>query len=145
MSVLRQYLLIGSGFASLSLGVLGIFIPLLPTTPFLLLAAACFFRSSDSLYRWIIRHRLFGNYIACYRQYRAVSVKTKIFTLLLLWAGIGYSAFHVAETWWLRLLLPLIAVGVTLHILRLRTLTAGMVAEIKKDAVRMEQIGRRTF
>lgn len=127
---MKKYLLIITGCISLSLGIVGIFIPLLPTTPFLLLAAACFFRSSDPLYHWITHHKVFGNYILCYRQFRAVSKRTKIVSVTFLWLFIGYAALFVATSPWLRLLLLVIAVCVTAHILRLRTLTKTMLEEL---------------
>ena len=119
---LRKSLLVTAGILSVGLGVLGIFLPLLPTTPFLLLAAACFIRSSDRLYHWLIHHRWFGSYIRNYREHRAIALRAKVGTLLLLWVTIGYSAFFVAHAWWLRALLVAIAVGVTAHILSLKTL-----------------------
>ena len=128
---MKRILLITAGYTSLSVGVVGIFLPLLPTTPFLLLAAACFLRSSDSLYHWLIHHRLFGNYIRCYRQFRAISLRAKIMSVLLLWVCIGYSAIIVVSALWLRLLLILIAAGVTAHILSLRTTTREMMKQLK--------------
>jgi len=127
----KRILLVTAGCASLSLGVIGIFVPLLPTTPFLLLASACFLRSSDSLYNWLIHHRLFGNYIRCYQQFRAISIKAKVITIMLLWTFIGYSVLFIVNVLWLRILLLIIAAGVTAHILRLRTLTKDMMKDLK--------------
>ena len=127
----KRILLIIAGCTSLSVGVVGIFVPLLPTTPFLLLASACFLRSSDSLYHWLIHHKLFGNYIRCYRQYRAISIRSKIISLLLLWLCIGYSVIIFVSALWLRLILIIIAAGVTTHILRLRTTTKEMMRQLK--------------
>ena len=127
----NKILLIAAGCASLSLGVVGIFVPLLPTTPFLLLASACFLRSSDSLYRRLTRHRLFGRYIRAYNRFRAISIRAKIFSIFVLWIFIGYSALFIVTALWLRLLIVLIATGVTIHILRLRTLTKEMSEGLK--------------
>lgn len=123
---MKKIILVSAGCTSLSIGVIGIFVPLLPTTPFLLLASACFIRSSDRLYQWLIHHKLFGNYIRCYIQFRAVSKRAKVVSVSLLWTFIGYSAVFIVNTAWLRILLALIATGVTVHILRLRTLTKEM-------------------
>lgn len=118
----RRWVLIIIGVAALGLGILGIFIPLLPTTPFLLLAAAAFLRGSQKLHDWLIHHRWFGTYIRNYREHRAITLRAKALTLTMLWGTIGYSVVAVAEQLWLRGLLVLIAVGVTIHIARLRTL-----------------------
>ena len=108
------------GLLALVLGAVGVFLPLLPTTPFLLLAAGCFMRSSDRLYLWLIRQRWVGGYIRNYREHGAMALRAKAVALALLWAGIGYSAAMVADSWWLRAFLLCVAVGVTLHILHLR-------------------------
>ena len=116
---LRKWLLIAAGFIALGLGTIGVFVPLLPTTPFLLLAAASFFRSSDRLYTWLIQHKWFGATIRHYREHRAITLRAKVVTLLLLWSMIGYTALGIVSTWWVRALLGVIAVGVTIHILHL--------------------------
>lgn len=110
------------------LAIVGIIVPLLPTTPFLLLAAACFIRSSDRLYRWLISHKWLGPYIKNYREYRAVSRRTKIMTLLLLWGTLGYAAIEVTNVLAIRVLLLLVGGGVTGHVLRLKTLTPEMLS-----------------
>ena len=110
------------GILSVSLGTVGIVVPLLPTTPLLLLAAACFARSSDRLYGWLIGHRLFGSYILNYREHRAVTSQTKTFTLALLWIAIGYSAVAVVNSLLLRAVLLIIALAVSIHVLSLNTL-----------------------
>ena len=116
-----RWLLIGVGSLSVALGTVGIFVPLLPTTPFLLLAAACFVRSSPRLYRWLITHRWFGTYIRNYREHRVIPLRFKVLALTLLWLSIGYAVLAVAEALWLRLLLAGIAVAVTVHVALLRT------------------------
>jgi uncharacterized membrane protein YbaN (DUF454 family) len=128
---LRKWLLVAAGAIGLGLGVIGVFIPLLPTTPFLLLAATCFFRSSDRLYAWLIHHKWFGAYIRHYREHRAITLRAKVVTLLLLWSVIGYTAFGIMTAWWVRALLGVIAVGVTVHILHLKTLTREMLLQLQ--------------
>jgi uncharacterized membrane protein YbaN (DUF454 family) len=122
---LRKGFLICVGVLSIGLAAAGILLPLLPTTPFLLLAAACFVRSSDRLYQWLITHRWFGSYIKNYREHRAITRRAKVIILLLLWVTLGYAAIGVASALAVRVLLLLIGVGVTLHILKLRTQTPG--------------------
>jgi len=129
---LRKIALATAGILSLSLGIIGIFLPLLPTTPFLLLSAACFVRSSDRLYNWLIHHKWFGAYIRNYREHRAVTLKSKIIALVMLWGVIGYSALVVVSLWWVRGLLAVIAIGVTIHLLHLRTLTPEMLQSSQK-------------
>jgi hypothetical protein len=121
-SPVLKWLLITVGVFSVALGVIGIFLPLLPTTPFLLLAAACFARSSDRLYRWLTAHRVFGSYIRNYREQRAIPLRAKVVTLLTLWASIGYVVIFVAESLLLRIALFLIASAVTWHVLRISTM-----------------------
>ncbi len=103
------------------LGILGIFLPLLPTTPFLLLAAACYIRSSEKFYRWLITNRWFGRYIRNYREGTGVPLSTKVIAISLLWITIGYSAFFVVDILVVRILLILIAVGVTTHLVLMKT------------------------
>ncbi len=131
--VIKKYLLIAAGILCLVLGVIGIFLPLLPTTPFFLLAAACFFRSSDRLYAWLLNHRFLGKRIKYYRVYKAISLRSKLFSIALLWLTIGYSAFFVVKALWLKIVLFLIAAGVSAHLLRFRTLTHAMIAEIESE------------
>ncbi len=131
---LIRALLVGIGVVSVGLGVLGIFLPLLPTTPFLLLAAWCFIRSSSRLHHWLITHPWFGDYIYYYQEYRAISLRVKISSLVLLWLTIGYSVMMVIESWGVRALLVAIAVGVTTHLARLNTLTPAMMRQAKDRA-----------
>ncbi len=117
-----RYLYIVAGTLSLILGVVGIFVPLLPTTPFLLLAAALYFKSSPRLYDWLLRNRYLGVYIRNFREYKAIPLRAKIVSTALLWATIGYCVLAVVDALWLRLLLAAIAVGVTIHIWSYKTL-----------------------
>jgi len=118
---LRKWSLLVLGVIAVGLGAVGVVVPLLPTTPFLLLAAACFMRSSDRLYGWLIRSRWLGDYLRNYREHRAMTLGAKISALTLLWGVIGYSAIMVVDSWWLRILLGAVATGVTAHLLCLRT------------------------
>ncbi len=141
----KQILWISGGLACVALGTLGIFLPVLPTTVFFLLAAAAFARSSDRLYNWIMNHPLFGKLIRNYRLYHAVPLQTKIVSVSFLWLTIGASAIFAVEKWWLRGLLVLIALAVTWHILALKTLTAEMLADIaQRDAEKKILINHKT-
>ncbi|MFH1185242.1 MAG: YbaN family protein [Chloroflexota bacterium] len=114
-------LLITIGTLSVALGVVGMFIPILPTTPFLLLAAACYARSSDRFLHWLLYNRWFGSYIRNYREGRGMPRTTKILTLAALWLTLGISAAFAVSGWWVRLLLVVIGIGVTVHLLRIQT------------------------
>ena len=125
----KKYLLIAAGLVSLGLGVIGIFLPLLPTTPFLLLSAFCFIRSSPRLYNWLTGHRILGVYIGDYLKYRAVPMKTKIFALALLWSTISLSIFLLPNLI-VRIVLAAVALGVSFHILSLKTRRPGKGTEL---------------
>lgn len=120
MGIIKKYILIATGLVSLSLGILGIFLPLLPTTPFLLLASYCFIRSSKRLHLWLINHRIFGEYINNYLVNKAITLRMKIYTLIVLWASLIISIIAVGKLY-ISILLPVIGIGVSIHILSLTT------------------------
>ena len=105
-----------------SLGGLGVFLPVLPTTPFLLLSAACYYRSSKRMHIWMLNNRWFGNYLKNYAEGKGISLKAKLFTLSLLWMLIIYSVFFAVNNTIVQLVLLSIAIGVTVHLIRLPTL-----------------------
>lgn len=121
MKNLSRNLLIALGTLCVAMGMVGMFVPILPTTPFLLLAAVCYVRSSRRFYRWLTTNRWFGAYIRNYREGRGIPLKQKVLTLALLWLSIGYAAGFVVAPWWGKLLLVGIAVGVTAHLAAVRT------------------------
>lgn len=108
------------GVIAVVLAILGIFLPLLPTTPFLLLASACFVRGSERLHRWLRNNRLFGEYLRNIEDKKGIPLKGKIITLLLLWGSLGYSIYTLRP---LLLKGMLIALGITVSILILRMKT----------------------
>jgi uncharacterized protein len=114
-------LLIAAGSLCVALGAVGIFVPILPTTPFLLLAAACYCRSSDRLYQWLMGNKWFGTYIKNYREGKGLSIKTKIVALAVLWVSISYSALFWIDILILQIVLVAVAIGVSTHIIRLPT------------------------
>ncbi|MFC1875144.1 YbaN family protein [Chloroflexota bacterium] len=115
-------LLIIVGTIFVGLGIVGIFIPILPTTPFLLLAAACYSKGSQRFYHWLLSNRWFGAYIDNYRQKRGMPLKVKIVTVALLWLTIGVSVAFAVQSLAVKIILVLIAVGVSIHILSIKTL-----------------------
>lgn len=110
------------GLFSLGLGILGAFLPVLPTTPFLLLAAATFLRGNRGLYDWLMNHPRFGTYISNFLVHKAIPLRVKVVAISTLWITLLYCAVFAAEHWALRLFFILIAIAVTVHILSYKTL-----------------------
>jgi len=119
---MMRIILISIGLISVALGTLGIFLPLLPTTPFLLLAAACFAKSSKRFHHWLLNHRIFGKIIRDYSEERGLPLKIKITMLIFLWLTISTTAIFAVDLLAVRIVLFGIAVAVTIHIATLRTL-----------------------
>jgi uncharacterized membrane protein YbaN (DUF454 family) len=109
------------GMCSVALGFLGMFLPLLPTVPFLLLASFCFAKSSPEWKEKILRHPFIGKPLREWLQYKGIRKKGKIYSLLFLWASILISVYFVAIPW-VRVILLIVAVAVTLHILSFKTI-----------------------
>jgi hypothetical protein len=120
-SNVKKFLLIFTGSLSLGLGLIGIILPVLPTTPFLLLAAFCYLRSSAPLYHWLMRHPLLGPYLDNYINHRAIKRSLKISTIALLWLSLLVSMFLIAS-FHLRIFLAIVGLAVTIHVLSLRSL-----------------------
>ena len=111
------------GLLSLGLGVAGIFLPLLPTTPLLLLAAWCFIRSSSRLYDWLLNHPYLGEYIRNFRENKAIPLRVKVVSVAMIWLTIGYCIVAVVEEyWWAQVAMLALAVAITWHILSYATL-----------------------
>lgn len=117
-----KLLLMIAGTIFVGLGVIGIFLPVMPATPFLLLAAACYARSSRKFYCWLLNNRWFGVYIKNYRQKKGMPLKMKILIVALLWLTILVSVIFAVQSLALRIILIIIAIGVSVHILSLKTL-----------------------
>ena len=117
-----RILLIALGSLSLLVGIIGIFVPLLPTTVFLLITAACYARGSQRAYDWLMTNRLFGRYLHNYRENHGATVGTKIISITSLWVGIALAAYLLSPPLWLYGLLAMIAIAVTVHLVRLQTL-----------------------
>ena len=115
------------GIIAVLLAILGVFLPLLPTTPFLLLASACFVRGSERLHRWLLNNRLFGEYLRNIEDKKGMPLKGKIITLVLLWGSIGYSMYTVRPLL-LKFMLAAIGIGVTIFVLRMKTLRINAIA-----------------
>ena len=108
------------GTIALILGILGIALPILPTTPFLLLSLACYLRSSQRMTKWILNNKYFGKYIRNYKEGKGIPIKTKIIAIATLWITIIISIILI-QNFWISVGLPIIAIGVTIHLVRLPT------------------------
>ncbi len=117
---LKKILLLTIGFIALILGFIGMFLPILPTTPFALLAAACFARSSEKLHHWLVNTRHFGDFIRHYNEGTGVPKATKIRAIVFLWIALIISMFLI-QLLWVRLLLVVVGIAVTTHISLIRT------------------------
>ncbi len=110
------------GAISLALGIVGVFLPVLPTTPFILLSAWCFFRSSSRIYQWVISNERFGPTIENFQEGNGITVKTKIRAVVMMWLAITVSVYFFVRNIYIIAFLYLIAVGVSIYLYRLPTL-----------------------
>ena len=110
------------GLLALGLGILGIFLPVLPTTPLLLLAAALFLRSNKGLYDWLLNHPKLGPYILNFMEHKAIPLKIKVISVSLVWITLLNCAIFVADHWVFRLFFIVLAAAISAHILSYRTL-----------------------
>jgi uncharacterized membrane protein YbaN (DUF454 family) len=118
----KRILFIVAGTICLGLGALGIILPLLPTTPFLLLTAACYMRGSDRMYQWLLNNKWFGKYIRNYREGKGIPLRGKISAIVLLWTTISFTAIFIISIDVIRVTLFLIAAIVSIYLIRLPTL-----------------------
>ena len=110
------------GFILLGVGAVGVIIPVLPTTPFVMAAAGCFAASSKKCYDRLYGNRIFGQYIENYRNKKGISPKLKIASIAFLWAGLSISMI-VSKLQWAYILLPIVGIGVTVHLIMIKTST----------------------
>lgn len=116
-----RWVLVVLGTISLILGILGMFLPLLPTTPFLLLTAFLYFRSSPKAYNWLLSHKYLGPYIINYREKKIIPLRAKVITLILMWVSILNCIIFIIDNHWVKIGLLLICIVVTLHILSFKS------------------------
>ena len=110
------------GIISLALGIMGAFVPVLPTTPFLLLSAALFLRGNRRLYDWLMNHPRLGTYIRNFTVHKSIPLKVKIISVSLIWITLLNCAVFVAEHWAFRAFFVLLAIVITMHILSYKTM-----------------------
>ncbi|MFH1194262.1 MAG: YbaN family protein [bacterium] len=119
---IKKYTYITLGYFFVGLGIIGVFLPIMPTTIFLIIAAALFARSSEQLYNRLLAHKRFGKLIRNYREHRGMPLRAKIVSIAMLVAAISYSILFVAQSMWLKIFLAFICLGVTFYILSLTTI-----------------------
>lgn len=113
------------GSLCLGVAILGVALPVLPTTPLLLLAAFCYGRGSKRFYHWLVERSWLSGYIQSYRSGLGIPLQQKIITISLLWLTIGSTILFATDVWWLRAGLAVVAVGVTTHLVRIKTRHGG--------------------
>jgi uncharacterized membrane protein YbaN (DUF454 family) len=118
-NIVLRWSLITVGLACTGLAILGIFLPLLPTVPLLLLAAACFARSSERFHGWLLQHPRLGPMIRGYLDGQGIPLRSKIYAIALLWLTIPISALFLTSLLWVQITLFAIGCGVTVYLLRL--------------------------
>ena len=122
---IKHLLFIILGTLFLVIGCIGLILPILPTTPFLILAAACYGRGSDRIYGWMMRNRLFGEFIKNYLEGKGIKSRQKIITLVFLWVMIIFTTAYIIENMIIRIFLLIIAFTVSVHILKLPTVQSA--------------------
>lgn len=132
-----KFLLNVIGSIAVILAILGVFLPLLPTTPFLLLASACYVRGSERMHRWLLHNRFFGEYLRNIEHKRGMPLRGKVITLIVLWVSMSYS-IYIVKALFVKVVLIAIAAGVTIMILRMKTLERAAA-----DAARFTDGGER--
>ena len=117
----KKYFYLISGVLLVAIGIIGIFLPVLPTTIFLILASACFVKGSPRANEWLRNHKILGIYLKNYQDKSGLTIKAKVFNIALLWIMILSSAYFFTEELFIRLLLLAIAIAVTIHLLMVKT------------------------
>jgi uncharacterized protein len=128
---IKKYLFLILGTLSLGIGMIGVLLPVLPTTPFLLIASFFYLRSSKRMYNWMLNHKVFGSYIYCYMKHRGVSQKAKEGTLIFLWSTLMISMILIPG-WQIKIVLVLVGVAVSTHIFLLKTLSEEEIKLLKQ-------------
>lgn len=129
LNFIKKTIYIFLGTLSLVLGVTGIFIPVLPTTPFLLLASVCYLRSSKTMYNWLINNKMLGKYIYCYMNYKAIPKTTKIGAIIFLWLTLSISIL-LMQSMYIKMFLVLVGIAVTWHVTTIKTLSVEELKEL---------------
>jgi len=120
MTIIKKLLLNMLGYICLGLGSAGIFIPGLPTTPFVILAAICFSKSNEKIYKWLQKTKFFGPYIEHYNTKQGIAKRLKIISIAFVWLSLSVSMLMLQATWAF-IALPIVGVCVSIHIILIKT------------------------
>ena len=137
-ATVKSRLFIAAGSISLGIGIVGIVVPLLPTTPFLLLAAYCYGRGSRRLQNRLLSNKLVGSYLRNYLEGKAMSLKAKIWSISILWVVIGCTAAFVTDSLIIRIVLLAVGSGVTVHVALLKAAVPSKPLPVRKPIPRGE-------
>jgi uncharacterized protein len=121
------------GWVSIVAGVIGLFLPVVPTVPFLLLAAACFARSSERFHSWLVNHTHLGPLISDYLVSRSIPLRARRLAICMVWISFPSSAFLFVSNIWLKVLLISVAIAVTLYLMSLPTSASAVTDRIKEE------------
>jgi uncharacterized membrane protein YbaN (DUF454 family) len=119
VSRLRRYIYIALGLLLTGVGIAGIFIPLLPTTVFFLIAAWLFSRTSPALHNWLKSNKVTGPFLKAYTSGQPISRRHQVTTTVILWLTLLTSAWFVRDRWWVLAILGAVGIGVTWHLVAL--------------------------
>jgi len=133
-SAFKRFIYLTLGILLVGIGILGIVLPILPTTIFLILASACFVKSSPAMNAWLKRNKILGVYIRNYQDKAGMSIAAKVSTILFLWAGILASGYFFTENTAVRIILLIIAAGVSIHIFTIKTAETNELNKMDEDS-----------
>lgn len=121
LPTIYRYAYLVGGILLVAIGVIGIFLPVLPTTIFLILASACFVKSSPKANEWLRNHKILGVYLKNYQDKTGLTIKSKVINIIFLWITISVSAFLLTKSLPIKILLFAIATGVSIHLIIIKT------------------------
>jgi uncharacterized membrane protein YbaN (DUF454 family) len=116
-----RWALLGLGWACVALGFVGVFVPGLPTTVFLLVAAWCFYRSSERAHEWLLEHRLLGPYVRDVLSGKGMPLRSKVVAIGIMWLACGSSAYFFVHPIWAKVVVLACAATGTVVVLRVPT------------------------
>ncbi|HBH07350.1 MAG TPA: DUF454 domain-containing protein [Flavobacteriales bacterium] len=125
-----KILLVALAFFFIGLGIIGVIVPGMPTTVFLLIASALLVRSNDRLHQWLLNHKVLGKFIKDYEQHRAMPLKSKIIAIIMMTSMVSLSVFVFIKVLWVKWLVGIIGIIGFVVLLRVPVLKKE---EIEKD------------
>ena len=115
-----KYLLNLCGLILVFIGLVGVIVPVLPTTPFMILAAYCFIRSNKKLYTWVTTNRIFGKKVSQFFEKRGITLRAKIVSISTMWFMCVISFYFTYPKIWAVILIPVLAVAGTIIIISIK-------------------------